>query len=416
MGKCLSKAEQVRVKKSSKPRPKLKRRRGTQQQQRRGELTHLVTAPVAVTAAWGLPAQLRQAMAGKVSGYSADDRRVLLLLLLPFLMVATALATNHGWRTTRAYLPEIATPAPVLPPQVEAVLPLPSFAEVPAWPPPLPSLVRPDDEQRQLEQSFAALMPPTGLKWPPAPPGLAALDDSTGGPACRPAAGVQLAAWVPRTSRTTLGGTTPAATGEAFGMRLAQAARQQTMDLVVYSARYQTIAYPLGDVHALYGACTDVVIRAYRALGVDLQQLVQQNHAGSGDRSIDHRRTETLRRFFARAGASLPVSPYPEDYKPGDIVTYHRPFSRVSSSHIAIVSDVLAPTGRPMIVHNRGWGPQLEDALFVDRITGHYRFVAPPTRVDVAQAGVIAGRRGIAARRAELRARRAAVSLHVSTP
>ena len=156
---------------------------------------------------------------------------------------------------------------------------------------------------------------------------------------------------------------------------------------MIYSARYKPMAYPLGDVSQLYGACTDVIIRAYRTIGLDLQELVQRTHVGRGDTNIDHRRTETLRTFFARAGASLPISAFPEDYKPGDIVTYHRPFSRVSSSHIAIVSDVLAPTGRPMIVHNRGWGPQLEDALFVDRITGHYRYTgadAPAPAVSVA--------------------------------
>lgn len=164
---------------------------------------------------------------------------------------------------------------------------------------------------------------------------------------------------------------------EDFGARIAAAARAQLDDLVIYTARYQRMAYPLGDVPALYGACTDVVIRAYRALGVDLQALVQRSGVGSGDTNIDHRRTETLRRFFARHAESLAVSEFPEDYKPGDIVTYYRPFSRVSRAHIAIVSDVLAPTGRPMIIHNRGWGPQLEDALFVDKITGHYRFTAP---------------------------------------
>ena len=121
---------------------------------------------------------------------------------------------------------------------------------------------------------------------------------------------------------------------------------------------------------------TDVIIRAYRALGIDLQELVHRARVGSGDASIDHRRTEILRRFFARYGEALSVSDFPEDYQPGDIVTYYRPFSRVSRSHIAIVSDVLATTTRPMIVHNRGWELQLEDALFVDRITGHYRFAA----------------------------------------
>ena len=96
--------------------------------------------------------------------------------------------------------------------------------------------------------------------------------------------------------------------------------------------------------------------------------------SGRGDRSIDHRRTETLRRFLSTQGQSLVVTDFPEDYRPGDIVTYHRPQNRASTAHIAIVADAMAPSGRPYIIHNRGWGVQLEDALFVNRITGHYRF------------------------------------------
>jgi hypothetical protein len=166
--------------------------------------------------------------------------------------------------------------------------------------------------------------------------------------------------------------------GEAdFGHRLAAAAMAQTSEPVTYTAKYQAIAYPMGDISPAEGACSDVIIRAYRALGIDLQELVHRARVGIGDRSIDHRRTETLRKYFERHSASLPVTPYPEDYRPGDIVTYYRPFSRVSRAHIAIVSDVLAPTRRPMVVHNRGWGVQLEDALFTDQITGHYRFTGP---------------------------------------
>ncbi|AHB47724.1 hypothetical protein W911_03810 [Hyphomicrobium nitrativorans NL23] len=164
---------------------------------------------------------------------------------------------------------------------------------------------------------------------------------------------------------------------EAFGLRLAEAAEAQTTVFVVYNDTYRSIAYPMGDVHHMFGVCTDVVVRAYRALGLDLQALVHQTRSGRGDRNIDHRRTEVLRRFFAAHGESLPVSPFAEDYRPGDIVTYHRPQNRGSRSHIAIVSSEIAPSGRPMIVHNRGWGPQLEDALFVDRITGHYRYRGP---------------------------------------
>ena len=159
-----------------------------------------------------------------------------------------------------------------------------------------------------------------------------------------------------------------------FGLRLAAVARAQIADFVIYNDKYTRISYPMGDVSPLFGVCTDVVIRAYRAIGLDLQLLVHLARSGSGDTSIDHRRTEVLRRYFAAYGETLPISQFAEDYLPGDIVTYYRPQNRRSSAHIAVVSDVIAPSGRPMIVHNRGWGPQLEDALFVDQITGHYRY------------------------------------------
>lgn len=163
----------------------------------------------------------------------------------------------------------------------------------------------------------------------------------------------------------------------AFGLALAHIARAQVGELVVYNARYFGISYPMGDVPALFGVCTDVVVRAYRALGLDLQELVHRARIGHGDRNIDHRRVDVLRVFFGRHGISLPPSDIAEEYRPGDIVTYWRPQNRSSNHHIAIVTDVIAPSGRPMIVHNRGWGPQLEDALFVDRITGHYRYTGP---------------------------------------
>ena len=168
-----------------------------------------------------------------------------------------------------------------------------------------------------------------------------------------------------------------------FGLALAAAAKAQTNDLVIYNANYMSIAYPRGDVPMQFGVCTDVVIRAYRALDIDLQELVHLSRPGRSDSNIDHRRTELLRRFFATHGEPLPVSPYFEDYLPGDIVTYYRPQNKSSTAHIAMVTDVMAVTGRPMIVHNRGWGVQLEDALFVDQMTGHYRFrglkpVMPP--------------------------------------
>lgn len=168
---------------------------------------------------------------------------------------------------------------------------------------------------------------------------------------------------------------------EAFGRALAAAALRQTRDVVIYNDRYETLAYPMGDVPRLYGVCTDVVIRAYRALGIDLQARVHTAGIGAPDANIAHRRTFTLRRYFTARGASLPISEFAEDYRPGDIVTYARPQNSGSRDHIAIVTDRIGPSNRPMIVHNRGWGPQLEDALFVDTMTGHFRYTRSQDRL-----------------------------------
>ncbi len=189
--------------------------------------------------------------------------------------------------------------------------------------------------------------------------------------------------------RPVLGARVVTSDPEAFGLALAAAAREQVDDFIVYTDKYYNISYPMGDIPALYGVCTDVIIRAYRAVGVDLQKLIHEARAGSGDTNIEHRRVDTQRKFFEKMGASLPITEFAEDYRPGDVVSYYRPQNRHSRTHIAIVSDVIGPSGRPMIIHNRGWGPQLEDALFVDQITGHYRYAGPKT--DPGSGAVLAG-------------------------
>jgi uncharacterized protein len=168
-----------------------------------------------------------------------------------------------------------------------------------------------------------------------------------------------------------------ATSADEFGASLAAAARRQISHLVFYNPAYMKIGYPMGDVPSYMGVCTDVVVRAYRALGIDLQVLVHKSGAGSGDTNIDHRRVEVLRRFFARAGTSLPITTNPADYKPGDIVTYYMPNGWFSKTHIAIVAAEKTATGVPVVVHNRGWGVQAEDWLFAEKITGHFRYGGP---------------------------------------
>lgn len=172
----------------------------------------------------------------------------------------------------------------------------------------------------------------------------------------------------------------------AFQQDLVSAALERTQHQVSYNGAYYRLDYPNGDVPANIGVCTDVVIRAYRTLGVDLQVLVHEDMAANfgaypskriwglstTDRNIDHRRVPNLQAFFRRHGESLPISQAPADYAPGDVVTWMLPGNL---PHIGIVTDKLAAnTGTPKVVHNIGAGPRLEDMLFDYRITGHYRY------------------------------------------
>jgi uncharacterized protein YijF (DUF1287 family) len=167
------------------------------------------------------------------------------------------------------------------------------------------------------------------------------------------------------------------------------AAIERTQHVVRYDPAYVRIPYPGGDVPADTGVCTDEVIRAYRALGVDLQKEVHEDMVQNfsayprswkwglsrPDSNIDHRRVPNLMVFFGRKGESLLVSSRMDDYAPGDLVTWDL---GGNVPHIGIVVDQRSPhTRRYMLVHNIGQGPKMEDDLFNWKITGHYRYFGP---------------------------------------
>ena len=164
------------------------------------------------------------------------------------------------------------------------------------------------------------------------------------------------------------------AANQSFADRLVTAARDQGKSFALYTPAYVKIPYPGGDVPASTGVCTDVVVRAYRALGIDLQVEIHKSGIGSGDTNIDHRRVDVQRKFFSQKGRSLPVSANPKDYKPGDIVTFHLAHGWFSNTHVAIVSDKLTSDGIPLVIHNRGLGVQEENWLFAEKITGHFQY------------------------------------------
>ena len=166
--------------------------------------------------------------------------------------------------------------------------------------------------------------------------------------------------------------------------KMIEGAKRQVGVTRSYDPAYRRIPYPNGDVPRETGVCTDVVIRAYRHAGTDLQRLVHEDMKAAfhvypknwglrrPDTNIDHRRVPNLATFFKRKGKTLPVTRRGADYRPGDIITW-----RLSSGvpHIGVVSDVRARgTDRYLVVHNIGAGAQIEDVLFAYELTGHYRY------------------------------------------
>lgn len=165
--------------------------------------------------------------------------------------------------------------------------------------------------------------------------------------------------------------------------RLVAAAHEQIGVTVLYDGSYRKLSYPGGDVAPDRGVCTDVVIRAYRKLGIDLQERVHKDMRArwseyprnwglkSPDTNIDHRRVPNLEAYFRRHATVLPVSRRAADFKPGDIVTWVVP---PALPHIGIVADKRSADGTPLVIHNIGAGTQMEDVLFAYKMVGHFRY------------------------------------------
>jgi len=171
---------------------------------------------------------------------------------------------------------------------------------------------------------------------------------------------------------------------DSFYTRLSNAALELTKQKVSYDPQYFVITYPNGDVPGNKGVCTDVVIRAYRRLGIDLQKEVHEDmvlnfsvypknwRLSKPDKNIDHRRVPNLMKFFARKGQIKPITKNANDYQPGDIVCWDL---GDGITHIGIVVSKKSRDGsKYLIVHNIGYGQNLEDCLFEFNIIGHYRY------------------------------------------
>lgn len=170
----------------------------------------------------------------------------------------------------------------------------------------------------------------------------------------------------------------------SFQGRLSKAALELTKQDVTYDPAYFSIDYPNGDIPTDKGVCTDVVIRAYRLVGIDLQKEVHEDMVkhfedypsiwglSQPDKNIDHRRVPNLMTFFSKFGITKPISTNSKDYTPGDIVCWDL---GNGITHIGIVVNRKSINGvRNLVVHNIGNGQVLADCLFEYTIIGHYYY------------------------------------------
>jgi uncharacterized protein len=159
-------------------------------------------------------------------------------------------------------------------------------------------------------------------------------------------------------------------------------ARKQIGVTTRYDPAYRKIAYPGGDVPPETGVCSDVVVRAFRKLGIDLQKEVHQDMLKAfaeyphkwglkrPDPNIDHRRVPNLMTYFQRQGWAVTSSSKSADFQPGDVVAWDL---GGGVTHIGLVSDHQTAEGTPRVIHNIGAGTKEEDILLRFKVIGHYR-------------------------------------------
>jgi uncharacterized protein YijF (DUF1287 family) len=160
--------------------------------------------------------------------------------------------------------------------------------------------------------------------------------------------------------------------------RFIDAARAQVGKTVTYDPAYVRLKYPGGDIPIDRGVCTDVVVRALRGVGIDMQERIYKHkrahpalykglyYTDRLDPNIDHRRVKNLQAYFAARGYRVR-----DAFRPGDIVVWKLPGSNLD--HIGICSDRKNRRGEPLIIHNVGRGAQEEDVLRAYTIVDHFR-------------------------------------------
>lgn len=158
--------------------------------------------------------------------------------------------------------------------------------------------------------------------------------------------------------------------------KVVERARLEVTRGVVYNASYVKIKFPGGDVPQSQGACVEVVIRALRAIGYDLQEKMAKGKRV--DRNLYHRRCANQIPYFRKHAMSLTKNPNAKDWQPGDIIYWD--LNGKGLLHTGIVSDKKNVFGRLYVIQNIGPVASEDDALDLkdiglsdSRIVAHFR-------------------------------------------
>jgi uncharacterized protein YijF (DUF1287 family) len=170
-------------------------------------------------------------------------------------------------------------------------------------------------------------------------------------------------------------------------------AKKEVLNAESYTAEaedYIGMKYPNGDVPRHIGVCTDVIVRAVRNSGLDLQKELHEDIRrakaaypmvkGMGDASIDQRRVGTLLPYFKRhweqhtAKFDDPKDPL----RPGDVILMDTFPSRSGPDHIGILSDRVDDQGLPLVINNWTDGTTVAEMDLLTFVPVMYRFRLAP--------------------------------------
>jgi hypothetical protein len=163
-------------------------------------------------------------------------------------------------------------------------------------------------------------------------------------------------------------------------------AKKALLNAASYDTSFYPIPYPGGDVPREVEACSDVVVRALRNAGLDLQKAIAEDvrrrptaYPGVPEQktSIDHRRVRNQVVYFSRYLQRLDTGVdalHPEAWLPGDIALFDT-LSKPGPDHIGIVSDSIGPSGLPLVINNWTYGSTTAemDLLAFVPVTDHFR-------------------------------------------